>query len=96
MSWPSWITLVRFVPRPAFSRPQCATDFASREKFGARSAVDLSSMKVCKRCPPRLATGRRGLPAAHLRSQPCPPGGASWGKPWTNRTIQKGRIDDFL
>ena len=31
MSSPSWITPVRFAPRPAFSRPKFATDFAARE-----------------------------------------------------------------
>ena len=31
MSLPSWIKSVRFAPRPAFLRPQFATDFAVRE-----------------------------------------------------------------
>ena len=46
MSLPSWITPVLFVQRPAFLRPQCATDFADREKFGARSAVNRSSRQL--------------------------------------------------
>ena len=32
MSSPSWITPVRFAPRPALFRPQCATDFTDSEK----------------------------------------------------------------
>ena len=53
MSWPSWITPVRFAPRPAFSRPQCATGFTVREKFGAGPA-----------CKPFPQAGPQTMPAS--------------------------------
>ena len=49
MSSPSWITPVRFAPRPAFLRPQFATDFAGREKFGAQTGAKRGFKRFLKR-----------------------------------------------